>query len=110
MKLSNYYLYLLISSRNSLAIGSLVHPKSNWIVSETHIDKVDVTVDETLCTPQNQIADLYIAHQFRKWKDAMETCQKISRSGINLTDINNIEEFSIWHRKGRQNKVVTTVN
>ena len=78
---------------------------TEWKISGSLVDSTEIDEEETLCSSQNQALNIFVASRFEKFTDANDTCNKISRSGTNLTEIKSMEQFRLWHKAGNNNKV-----
>ena len=88
---------------------------TEWNVSGSLVQQTEVDEKETLCTPENQIINIFVSQKFRYFNytegvtmsllNAMDTCTKLGRAGANLTEITSKEQFKIWHKQGNNNKV-----
>ena len=48
---------------------------------------------------------IFVAQKFNLWEDAMNTCMKLSSSGMDMSDFSTLNEFKHWHEVGNENKV-----
>ena len=78
---------------------------TQWIISGNLIKPIEINEEETLCSSKNQGQSIGMANLFKKFKDAMDTCDKISRNGAKMTEIETKEEFQHVHKDMKQNKV-----
>ena len=88
---------------------------TEWNVSGSLVETTEVDEEETLCTPHDQVINIFVAHRFKDFNytegyasslvNAMDTCTKLGRAGAKLTEIASIEQFKIWHKQGNNNKV-----
>ena len=69
------------------------------------IQRVAVEEKDLECSLENDELNIFVANKFREYKKAMETCDKISREGTNLTEIRDKEQYRMWHQQGNANKV-----
>ena len=81
--------------------GNIVNSSTEWTLLDNNIEKVKVEVEDTEC---NDI-DLFVADKFMLWEDAMDTCMKLSRTGMDMSDVTSLEQFKQWHHTGNMNKV-----
>jgi hypothetical protein len=84
----------------------MVNSTTEWTLRDKNIKKVKVEVEDTEC---NDI-DLFVAQKFTSWEDAMDTCMKLSRTGVDMSDITSLEQFKHWHNTGNMNKVEINLN
>ena len=89
---------------------------TEWNVSGSLVETTEVDEEETLCTPHDQVINIFVAHRFTDFNyteergtlslvNAMDTCTKLGRAGAKLTEITSKEQFMIWHKQGNSNKV-----
>ena len=78
---------------------------TDWIISGKLIKPIEINEEETLCSTENQGLTIGVASLFNNFKDAMNTCEKISRVGATMTEIQTKEQFQHFHGDIRQNKV-----
>ena len=78
---------------------------TQWIISGNLITSIEINEEETLCSSKNQGLSIGVANPFKKFENAMDTCEKISRNGARMTEIETKEEFRHVHKDIKQNKV-----
>ena len=78
---------------------------TQWIISGNLIKPIEINEKETLCTSQNQGLSIGVANLFKKFKDAMNSCEKISGVGAIMTEIETKEKFQHVYKDLDQNKV-----
>ena len=77
---------------------------TQWNISGTLVDSIEIEEEETMCSPQNNEINIFVAKQFGS--DAFDTCDKLSRTGTELTEFKSKEQFQLWHEAGNNNKVI----
>ena len=78
---------------------------TQWNIYGNLIKSIEINEEETLCTSKNQGLSIGVANPFKKFKKAMDTCEKISRNGARMTEIETKEEFQHLHTDLQQKKV-----
>ena len=71
---------------------------TTWIIDGRLIQSIEINEEETLCSPKKQGLTIGIANRFKNFKDAMNTCEKISRVGAKMTEIQTKDQFQLFHK------------
>ena len=82
----------------------ILHP-TQFLISGSLIKPIEINEEETLCSSKNQGLSIGVANPLKKFENAMDTCEKISRNGARMTEIKTKNEFQHLHNELQQNNV-----
>ena len=87
-----------------------------WNISGSLVESIEIDEEDTMCS--QEAITIYVPHLYLYFNysdeipaslvNAMDTCRKLNRYGMNLTQIETKEQFKIWHQNGNKNKVTVT--